>query len=71
MYSTPQFEIPIAVRELAERNINQVRQSYEQVLGLMNKAQDAALKSHGALTKGAIETKARRWSSLRPTSWQT
>jgi hypothetical protein len=59
MYDTPQFEIPAAVRELAERNVNQVRQSYEQMLGLLHKAQDAVVKSQGAMAKSALEIQAR------------
>lgn len=59
MYDTPQFEIPAAVRELAERNVNQVRQSYEQVLGLLRKAQDAVVKSQGAMAKSALEIQAK------------
>lgn len=59
MYDTPQFEIPAAVRELAERNVTQVRQSYEQVLGLMRKAQEAVAKSQGAMTQSALEIQAK------------
>lgn len=59
MYDTPQFEIPAAVRELAERNVNQVRQSYEQVLTLMRKAQDAVVKSQGVMAKSALEIQAK------------
>lgn len=59
MYDTPQFEIPAAVRELAERNVAQVRQGYEQVFGLMRKAQETIVKSQGAMTQSAIEIQAR------------
>lgn len=55
MYDTPQFEIPSSVRELAERNVAQVRQAYDQVLALMQKAQDAAVKSQGVMAKSALE----------------
>lgn len=59
MYDTPQFEIPAPVRELAERNVTQVRQGYEQVAGLMRKAQDAVMKSQGAMAESAFEIQAR------------
>ncbi len=59
MYDTPQFEIPSAVRDLAERNVAQVRQSYEQVVSLMRKAQEAAVKSQGAMALGALEIQAK------------
>lgn len=59
MYDTPKFEIPAAVRELAERNVSQVRQSYEQVLGLMRKAQEVVTKSQGAMTQSALEIQAK------------
>lgn len=59
MYDTPQFEIPAAVRELAERNVTQVRQGYEQLLALMRKSQDAMVKSQGAMTQSALEIQAK------------
>lgn len=59
MYDTPQFEIPTAVRDLAERNVAQVRQSYEQVVNLMQKAQEAAVKSQGAMAQSALEIQAK------------
>lgn len=59
MYDSPEFEIPAAVRELAERNVAQVRQSYEQLLALMRKAQEAAVKSQGVMAKSALEIQAK------------
>lgn len=59
MYDTPQFEIPAAVRELAERNVTQVRQSYEQLLALVRKSQEAIVKSQGAMTQSAMEIQAK------------
>ena len=59
MYETPQFEIPAAVRDLAERNVTQVRQAYEQVVVLMRKAQETMAKSQGAMTQSAIEIQAK------------
>lgn len=59
MYDTPPFEIPAAVRELAERNVTQVRQSYEQLMSLMRKTQEAVVKSQGAMTQTALEMQAK------------
>ncbi|MEQ1719108.1 MAG: phasin family protein [Hyphomicrobium sp.] len=59
MYDTPSFEIPSAVRDIAERNVTQVRHAYEQVADLMRKAQDAMVKSQGAMTQSAIEIQAK------------
>ncbi len=55
MYDQTQFEIPAAVRELAERNVVQVRQAYEQFISLVTKAQETMLKSQGAMTMNAVE----------------
>ena len=59
MENGPQFEIPNAVRELAERNITQVRQAYDQVVRLMRKAQETMVKSQGAMTQSALEIQAK------------
>jgi hypothetical protein len=55
MYDQPQFEIPAPVRELAARNVAQVRQAYEQFMGLVTKAQETIIKSQGAMTMSAVE----------------
>ena len=59
MYDQPPFEIPAAVRDLAERNVAQVRQAYEQFLGLVTKAQETILKSQGAMTVSVVEIQAK------------
>lgn len=55
MPEVPQFEIPQSVRELAERNISQVRSAYDQFLKLMQKAHDTVAKSHGVMTQSALD----------------
>lgn len=55
----PQFEIPDAVRELAERNVEQVRGAYAQFLDMARDAQDTAAKSTGVMAEGARELQAR------------
>lgn len=55
MFQTPPLEIPQAVRELAEKNVMQVRQAYDQFAGLMYQAQEAMVKSQDAIAKSALE----------------
>ena len=64
MQDMQQFEIPQSVRELAERNISQVRGAYEQFLKLLQKAHDTAVKSQGVMTQGAwdIQSKAMQYA---------
>lgn len=59
MYDTPPFEIPSAVRQLAQQNMSQVRQAYDQMLTLMGKAHEAAVKSQGAMAQTAVEIQAK------------
>jgi phasin len=55
MYDKPQFEIPEAVRDMAERNVEQARSAYTQFMDMARKAQDAVSKSQGAMTAGALD----------------
>jgi phasin len=55
MYDKAQFEIPEAVRELAERNVEQARSAYSQFMDMARKAQDAVTKSQGAMAAGALD----------------
>jgi phasin len=55
MYDKPQFEIPEAVRELAERNVEQARSAYNQFVDMARKVQDTVSQSQGAMTSGAME----------------
>jgi hypothetical protein len=55
MFQTPPLEIPAAVREVAEKNVMQVRQAYEQFSGLMHQAQDAIVKSQGPMAQSAVD----------------
>ena len=58
MYDKPQFEIPEAVRELAERNVEQARSAYNQFVDMARKVQDTVTQSQGAMTSGAVEVQA-------------
>ena len=59
MHDAPQLEIPEAVRELAERNVEQARSAYNQFMDMARKAQDAVTKSQGAMAAGALDIQAR------------
>ena len=55
MYDKPQFEIPEAVRELAERNVDQARSAYNQFMEMARQVQETLAKSQGAMASGAME----------------
>lgn len=50
-----QFGIPDAMRELAERNVDQARQAYDQLMDVARQAQDMVSNSQEAMTAGALE----------------
>jgi hypothetical protein len=60
----PQMEIPEAVRQMAERNVEQSRSAYTQFLEMARRAQEVVAKSSGAMTQSAldIQTKALRFA---------
>ncbi|MCV4802731.1 hypothetical protein OFC41_29355, partial [Escherichia coli] len=55
MSDKPQFEFPEAVRELAERNVEQARTAYNQFIDMARKVQDTLSASQGAMTSSAAE----------------
>jgi phasin len=59
MYDKPQFEIPEAVRELAERNVDQARSAYNQFMDMARQVQETLAKSQGAMASGAMEQQSR------------
>jgi phasin len=59
MYDKPQFEIPEAVRELAERNVEQARSAYNQFMDMARRVQETLAKSQGAMASGAVEMQTR------------
>lgn len=65
MFDKPQFEIPEAVRELAERNVEQTRAAYTQFMQFAQQAQQMMTRSQGAMTAGAIEVQARAMDYAR------
>lgn len=64
MYEAPQFEIPEAVREIAERNVEQARSAYGQFMDMTRQAQDLVAKSQGSMAASAldIQTRAMRYA---------
>lgn len=59
MYDKPQFEIPEAMRDIAERNVEQARTAYSQWMNMARQAQDMLTKSSGAVAETAIEMQSR------------
>lgn len=59
MAEMPQMEIPDAVRQLAERNVEQARAAYTQMMEAARKAQDTVVKSQGAMTQAALDVQAK------------
>jgi phasin len=55
MFDKPPLEIPEAVREMAERNVEQARSAYAQFMEMARQAQHMVSQSQGAMTAGALE----------------
>lgn len=59
MFEKPSIEIPEAVREMAERNVEQTRAAYGQFMDMARQAQAMMTKSQGAMTVSALEIQSR------------
>lgn len=55
MADKPQFEFPEAVRELAERHVDQAKNAYNQFLDMARQVQETLTASQGAMTSSAAE----------------
>lgn len=55
MTDKPQFEIPDSMREIAERNVQQAREAYAQLMDVARKTQDVVAKSSEAMAQSARE----------------
>ncbi len=55
MFEKAQLEIPEAVREMAERNVDQARTAYAQFMDMARQAQHMVSQSQGAMAAGALE----------------
>jgi phasin len=59
MVEIPKYEIPEAVREMAERNIDQARQAYNKFLDMARQAQQQLTHSTDALSANALQLQSR------------
>jgi phasin len=55
MFDKTPLEIPEAVREMAERNVEQARSAYAQFMEMARQAQHMVSQSQGAMATGALE----------------
>lgn len=62
MFEKPSFEIPAAVREVAEKNVEQTRQAYGQLMAFAHQAQSLMGRAQGDTMRNVTElqTKAMR-----------
>jgi len=59
MADIPKMEIPDSMRVAAEKNIEQARTTYNQMLDMMRKSQDQLSRSSEAMTEAALDLQAR------------
>lgn len=59
MADIPKMEIPDAVRQAAEKNIEQARSAYSQLLDMMRKSQDQLTRSSETMTETALDLQAK------------
>lgn len=59
MPSPEHFQIPDTVRELAERNLEQARNAYDQMMEVARQAQQLMQQSQDAVSNGALEVQHR------------
>lgn len=59
MADNPSLEMPATVRELAERNVDQARAAYTQLMDMARKAQDMVSKSSDAMATSARDAHAK------------
>jgi phasin len=55
MVDIPKMEIPDAVRQAAESNVEQARAAYGQLMEMMRKSQDQLMRSSEAMTESALD----------------
>jgi phasin len=59
MFDKSQMEIPEAVRQVAEKNVEQTRSAYLQFMDMTRKAQEMMVQSSGAFAETAREIQLR------------
>ena len=59
MAEIPKMEIPDAVRQAAEKNLEQARSAYGQLLDVMRKSQEQLTRSSEAMTEATLDLQAK------------
>ena len=59
MADNPKVEIPDAIRQAAEKNIEQARTAYSQLLDMMRKSQDQLTRSSEVMTETSLDLQAK------------
>jgi phasin len=59
MYDKPQLEIPEAVRQMTERNVDQARSAYNQFMDMARQVQNLVAKASGSMAETALEIQSR------------
>jgi phasin len=55
MVDIPKMEIPDAIRQAAEKNVEQARTAYGQLMEMMRKSQEQLMRSSEAMTESALD----------------
>jgi phasin len=55
MSEAPKLEIPDTFRQIAEKNVEQARAAYTQMMDMVRQAQMLLTRSSGAMTEGALD----------------
>lgn len=64
MFDKPSVDISAAIREMAEKNVEQTRVAYEQFLGLAKQAQDMMGAVPGDIRPTFVQLKAKRYAEI-------
>jgi hypothetical protein len=64
MFNKPSVDITAAMREMAEKNIEQSRAAYEQFLGLAKQAQEAMGAAGADMRPTFVQLKAKRYGEM-------
>ena len=66
MADTPKIEVPEAVRDLTERNVEQARAAYSQFMDVTRKTQEIMTRSSGVMASGfrEMQERALRYTQL-------
>lgn len=59
MATTPNIEVPEALRQMAEQNVAQARQAYDQFMNMARQAQDMMNQSTGVMSEAARDVQSK------------